>query len=133
MLIGKKPSTIFDKLDELDIVFYPTGSRYLTPDRVSSYSDYDFYTEASEETVEALLSLGFQKLPSSSYQDGDLVAVYRYRGGPQVDVQLSRNVELRKEVNERIKALKFPFNYLSESAACEVWNAMFKEIIDGNS
>mgnify|MGYP000864027683 CR=1 FL=1 len=69
-------SSILFKLQNSDLDFYLTGSRFFNNHRENS--DYDFFVEDSPGVRQFLKSLGFSKLNNSAYLDDNTVVVYRY-------------------------------------------------------
>lgn len=102
--------TILDGLVPTPQAFYLTGSRAMgfpTPE-----SDWDYFTQDTEEIREWLVDRGFTLVACPSYLD--TVAVYRRGGLMNIDVQLVDDVEVKLVAQSRLKKLFLPASYLRD-------------------
>ena len=108
-----------DVIRDSEFEFYLTGSRrFGTANR---FSDYDFYTQDTQEVRDFLLQNDFLTI-ESSYFDSNCTLVMRREN---VDVQLRRNIELYTRAVEYLE--KCP--YLLDGTPQErtnVWNKVMR-------
>lgn len=99
--------------------YYLTGSRYF--EHSSEFSDWDFFTQDSEETFEYLVTNGFSLRNSSNYlKDKEICRVLRYsKPGIQIDVQLVSDVNLKLEAQTLIEVMGIYNPYEDMNA---IWN-----------
>ena len=92
MIIGSKDTALLCTLHALEnstFNFYLTGSRFFGTERARS--DWDFFTQESEEVEKFLLKNDFKLHNETKYSDSMTSKVYRYKN--QIDVQLVTNTE----------------------------------------
>lgn len=83
--------------------YYLTGSHYFG--HSNDLSDWDFFTQDSEEVFEYLVNNGFFLRDSHSYlQDKEICRVLRYSApGIQIDIQLVSDTNLKLEAQALIE------------------------------
>lgn len=108
MLNHLPEETIFTLLEKLPERFYLTGSRFFGTQ--GQNSDWDYFTENSDEVFLKLKDLGFVKISARTYGDANSARVMRWTAKHtklQVDVQLVHDVELKRRVQERFVKIGF--------------------------
>jgi hypothetical protein len=113
------PVSLFDKLNQLETSFYLTGSRFFGTNHKNS--DYDYFTEYTEEIIQILGSIGFQMESTSNYRDTNTIMVMRGHNwcGGQIDIQLVNDVSLKDKIQKRFKELGI------NKPTQEEWNLAF--------
>jgi hypothetical protein len=127
---------VFKALDRLPVELHLTGSRYFG--HSSSNSDWDFFTQHSNETAANLEKLGFRPLTYTSYVDMESVMVYRGRFPKnntlpivQVDVQLVRDVLLKIHAQKIMYThLRYVMSKIPKDARNKLWNVAFWLLTD---
>lgn len=95
---------VVDFMTNSTVQFHLTGSRFFGTAKPGS--DWDFFAEYNPNHVNALLTLGFIQLTSStsSYNDQDTRAVFRYTSSKiNIDVQLVNDAARKQRIQEIIK------------------------------
>lgn len=95
---------VVDFMTNTSHVFYLTGSRFFGT--AKSESDWDFFAPYTQGICNALKKLGFFELThsSSSYNDQDTRAVFRYVSCDiSIDVQLVNDAPRKQRIQEIIK------------------------------
>lgn len=123
-LLTQAPN-IVKLLVDSDLELYLTGSRYWG--HCHSNSDWDFFTEYSDEGLDRLLKMGFKPEISRAYNDMSMKCVLRYRdiGEPWVDVQLVTNAEHKLLVQNYLYET-YPNGLPGDKSDCKrLWNDAF--------
>ncbi|MCK5611070.1 hypothetical protein KAR91_54860 [Candidatus Pacearchaeota archaeon] len=109
-------------LKESNFTFYLTGSRYFGGKH--SDSDWDFFTEDSEEVRVFLGKLGFERLKSTKYADHGVTCVYRHL--EKIDVQLVEDPGFRQSIQKVLKDKKHFINRAySRGTRTHIWNIAY--------
>lgn len=130
MFVGKAPvDSIFLEMHKSEIEFELTGSHFFG--NYKPNSDWDFFVEDSFSTREWLTSHGFNLLSEAYENDPQITAIFRYGNVeegefPQVDVQLTLNVEKKRKVQEILKANHLIFGMTSKKFARQLWKSMYE-------
>ena len=118
---------IVETLNGSSFNFHLTGSRFFGGVKVES--DWDFFVEESEEVIQFLNSIGFEKDFEASYDDPSVIAVYygycmHQDRSVKVDVQLVGNAELKLEV-QRILQQCWPcgMSHFDKQSVRAIWKA----------
>ena len=105
--------------------FHLTGSRFFGD--IGFNSDYDFFTQEDPGTKNFLLNLGFREIKNHYYNDDQIINVFRLRiNNSWIDVQLVKNVELKRMVQKSIKG-KYLKQYLrmDKIQRRHLWNLLY--------
>jgi predicted nucleotidyltransferase len=127
-------SSILFKLQNSDLDFYLTGSRFFNNHRENS--DYDFFVEDSPGVRQFLKSLGFSKLNNSAYLDDNTVVVYRYmpKSGYYItiDIQIVVDAVKKQSIQNIMKYNDFILTG-DKTYAKTVWNTLMSIYDAGKS
>jgi hypothetical protein len=110
------------------IVFHLTGSRYFG--NATAKSDWDFFTEYTENTQKFLANLGFVRLAFHGYNDELTAGVWRH-AAEQIDVQLVRDVPLKIKIQEMIYAdvgMLVTLRNVTKNEATAIWDFLYRLI-----
>ena len=92
---------ILFELQKSPFHFHLTGSRFFGDCNPFS-SDYDFFVQKSLEVIDFLRPLGFQLIDTAYDNDDQTINVMRHHK-KGVDIQLVKNVDLKKRAQKAIK------------------------------
>jgi len=127
-------SSILFKLQNSDLDFYLTGSRFFNNHRENS--DYDFFVEDTPGVRQFLKSLGFSKLNNSAYLDDNTVVVYRYmpKSGYYItiDIQIVVDAVKKQSIQNIMKYNDFILTG-DKTYAKTVWNTLMSIYDAGKS
>lgn len=127
-------NTILFELQNSDLDFYLTGSRFFNNHRENS--DYDFFVEDSPGVRQFLKSLGFSKLNNSAYLDDNTVVVYRYmpKSGYYItiDIQIVVDAVKKQSIQNIMKYNDFILTG-DKTYAKTVWNTLMSIYDAGKS
>lgn len=134
------PHPIVQKLNELDYIFYPIGSRVYLPDNTFTSTDYDFLVAREKDDWsganigKSLEELGFERKTEGGYcPDSLLCAWYRYTGTselpvPSVDVLIATEKEVQRRLAIYPQIPKKLYQTLRGSKSS--WASFFKFLQD---
>lgn len=127
-------NTMLFELQNSDLDFYLTGSRFFNNHRENS--DYDFFVEDTPGVRQFLKSLGFSKLNNSAYLDDNTVVVYRYmpKSGYYItiDIQIVVDAVKKQSVQNIMKYNDFILTG-DKTYAKTVWNTLMSIYDAGKS
>jgi hypothetical protein len=109
---------------------YQTGSRFFGVNK--PYSDWDFFTLATEETERFLKkSIDWYKVDDSQYMHGDefITGVYKHYY-QDIDLQLVKNVKIKNAAQETLKhyPVFFDCHKVDKEKQKELWRITQKAI-----
>ncbi|HWY34243.1 MAG TPA: hypothetical protein VNX68_06320 [Nitrosopumilaceae archaeon] len=104
MFAHEVSESILSKMEKSEFLFHLTGSRYFVG---RGSNDADYFTLYTEQVEHFLRELGFSAISKREYGDLNCTLVMRGwdDGGLQIDVQLVKDVELKIQVQEKLKAI----------------------------
>lgn len=121
-------NTMLFELQNSDLDFYLTGSRFFNTNNKNS--DYDFFVEDSPRVRQLLKNLGFERLNNSAYLDNNTIIVYRYISKNRdiwcpghIDVQIVIDAVKKQCVQNIIKYNNFIMTS-DKTYAKTVWNTL---------
>lgn len=124
-------SSILFKLQNSDLDFYLTGSRFFNTNNKNS--DYDFFVEDTPGVRQFLKSLGFEKLNNSTYLDNNTIIVYRYMSRKNhIDIQIVVDAVKKQSVQNIMKYNDFILTG-DKTYAKTVWNTLMSIYDAGKS
>jgi hypothetical protein len=115
---------IIDRINDLPINFFLTGSKFFGCDITSS--DTDLFTADDPDVEPLLVKLGFQKMEAGSNPDyvgiQDTSAIYEHTCG--IHVQLVGDVPKKRRAQDLV-ALICPGERMNKNFVKETWNRIY--------
>lgn len=106
--------------------FYLTGSRFFGNN--AENSDYDFFTEATDEVAVELAEAGFKLLSEGNYEGTSAVVAVWEKG--KVQVQLVLDAPLKERIQSGIKHHIPGFGHLDKNQRKLVWRLCYNLLTD---
>jgi len=110
-----------DRLEQMAIPFYLTGSRYFGTS--TEKSDWDFFTQYCRETCDKLESMGYVSYWGDYHADKHIVHVYKHTSLP-IHIQLVKDTRIKNLIQTTMKRC----NYFPNKNTTHVWNFAYQLI-----